>query len=58
MTVDSDPTKSTIETFTKTQIAGVLYTFTIQSRDANSKILDSLIDEYSVQFTRSDGGGL
>ena len=35
VTVDSDPTKSTIETFTKTQIAGALYTFTIQSRDAN-----------------------
>ena len=29
----------------------------MQSRDVNQKILDSLIDVYSVQFTRSDGGG-
>ena len=57
MTVDSDPNKSTIETFVATQIAGALNSITIQSRDSNSQIIDSFVDIYTVKFTRSDGRG-
>ena len=57
VTVDSDPGKSTIETITTEHIAGELYTLTIQSRDFNKDRLDSTFDVYTVQFTRSDGGG-
>ena len=38
-------------------IAGTLYIISMQSRDVNQNNVDSLIDVYSVQFTRSDGGG-
>ena len=55
--VDSDPSQSTIETFTTTHIAGQPYTMTIQSRDTLGNPLDSTFDVYSVWFTRSDGGG-
>ena len=57
VTVDSDPGKSKIKTFTTTHLAGALYTMTVESRDANNNILDSVFDGYSVWFTRSDGGG-
>ena len=30
---------------------------TIESRDANNIILDTVFDVYSVKLTRSDGGG-
>ena len=30
---------------------------TIESRDANNIILDTIFDVYSVKLTRSDGGG-
>ena len=60
VTVDSDPNQSTIETFKTTHIAGELYTITIQSRDVQNILnnsLDSTFDVYSVLFSRSDGGG-
>ena len=41
VTVDSDPRKSTIETFKKTSILGEDYTMTIQSRDAKKKKIDA-----------------
>ena len=41
VTVDSDPGKSTIETFKKTCILGKDYTMTIQSRDAKNEKLDA-----------------
>ena len=44
VTVDSDPRKSSIETFKKNHIASTLYSITMQSRDANSEILDSKND--------------
>ena len=55
--IDSDPSQSTIETFTTTHIAGELYKMTIQSRDTLGDPLDSTFDAYSVMLTRSDGGG-
>ena len=55
VTVDSDPRKSSIETFKKTHILGEDYTMTIQSRDAKNKKIDSKNDLYSVEFTRIDG---
>ena len=48
VTVDSDPGKSKIKTFTTTHIAAEIYTITIQSLDANDLILDSLLDDYTV----------
>jgi len=41
VTVDSDPRKSSIETFKKTHILGEDYTMTIQSRDAKNKKIDA-----------------
>ena len=55
--IDSDPSQSTIETFTTTHIAGELYKMTIQSRDTLGDPLDSTFDTYVVQLIRSDGGG-
>ena len=55
VTVDSDPRKSSIETFKKTHILVEDYRMTIQSRDAKNKKIDSKNDLYSVEFTRIDG---
>ena len=57
VSVDSDPELCKIQTFTTAHIAGELYTLTIQSRDGNGNPLDSTFDVYTVQLTRTDGGG-
>lgn len=56
-----EPTQCTVETSPSTYIAtdpSPYYTLTMQSRDINGLAHDDLgRDTYSVDFTRSDGGG-
>ncbi len=40
-----------------THIAGDIYMMTMQSRDSYGNVLDTSGDNFSVELTRSDGGG-